>query len=78
MFLTQRQKYVKAMLRAINKARVVYWQGKVKYSKTMGLRVIKRFERVNKTKFDPFNELHIEYITGHADNEHLFYKIKRL
>lgn len=78
MFLTQRQKYVRAMLKAIDKARFVYWQGKVKYSKTMGLRVIKRFERVNKTKFDPFNDLHVEYVTGHGDNEHLFYKLKRL
>lgn len=73
-----RKRYVKAMLKAIDKARVSVWVGGRTYSKTFGLRVIKRFQKVNKTMFDPFNKYHVDLITGHAEYEHLFWKAKRL
>jgi hypothetical protein len=73
-FLSERKRYVKAMLKAINKAREPVWIDEERQSKTDGLRVIKRFERVNKTKFNPFDKRHLEMIHGNASHEHFFRK----
>ena len=43
-----------------------------KHNRTDGLRVIKRFERVNECVFDPFDRYHVGVISGHADKEHFF------
>jgi len=73
-FLSERKRYVRAMLKAINKAREPVWIDEKQQSKTDGLRAIKRFERVNKTKFYPFDKRHIEMIHGNARYEHFFRK----
>ena len=70
-----RKRYIRAMLRAINKARVSVWDGK-KTSKTNGLRVIRRFEKVNKCDFNPFDKYHVELIVGHGDDEEFFRSAK--
>jgi len=72
-----RRKYVRAMLKAINKARQNHFEGE-SASKTDGLRVIRRFEKVNKIKFDPFNSLHIDAISGWGKYEGFFRAIKNL
>ena len=72
----QRRKYVKAMLKAINKAREPVWNFDKPVSKTYGLRVIRRFEKVNRTRFDPFDSLHVEMCTGHGNHEQFFRRIK--
>ena len=78
MFLTQRQKYVRAMLKAIDKARQPTLGDPRTYSRTFGLRVIKRFRKANNhLRFNPFDEFHVETVTGMASNEHLFWIIKR-
>lgn len=70
--------HLKAMMKAIDKARDC---GDCKYSKTDGLRAIKRFERVNGISFNPFNKYHIEAISGSAGDERFFriagYVLKR-
>ncbi len=68
---SERKKYVYAMLRAIDKARSPVWVFEQQESKTNGLRVIRRFERVNKTTFNPFDKSHVDYIHGHGNNESL-------
>jgi hypothetical protein len=73
-FYSERKRYVRAMLKAINKAREPIWIDEKWQSKTDGLRVIKRFERVNKTKFDPHSKRHLEMIHGNASHEHFFRK----
>lgn len=66
---------LKAMMRAIDLARTC--GGKV-YSKTDGLRVIRRFERSNGIRFDPFNEYHLQAVSGMAWNESLIRRLKNL
>ena len=73
-FLSPSKRYIYAMLRAVDKAREPFWIGEQWQSKTDGLRVIRRFERVNKTSFDPFNEEHLNLIAGHASHEAFFRK----
>lgn len=73
----KRKKFVKAMLKAIDVARDPVWIGEDRVSRTMGLRVIKRFERVNNCAFDPFNDYHVELVHGHASNELFFKKMKQ-
>ncbi len=64
-FMTEREKYRYAMMQAIERARTPFL-GKAKESKTDGLRTIRRFERVNKVTFDPFNTTHLGIIEGGA------------
>lgn len=67
------KRYIKAMLKAIDIARIDV-QTKVKTSKTYGLRAIKRFEEANEISFDPFNERHLNKIAGAGHNEELLRK----
>ncbi len=73
-FLSETKKYNYAMLKAIDKAR----SGTPKYSKTDGLRVIKRFEKVNNVKFDPYSSTEVMIITGRAKWEFFFRKLNNL
>lgn len=73
-FLPPSKHYTYAMMKAINKAREPVWIGEKWQSKTDGLRVIRRFERVNKTAFNPFREEHLELISGNASHEAFFRK----
>ena len=73
-FLPPSKRYAYAMLRAVDKARAPVWIGEKWQSKTDGLRVIRRFERVNKTSFDPFSEAHLELTAGNASHEAFFRK----
>jgi len=66
------------MLKAIDLARQPIWDFNKLESKTNGLRVIKRFERVNKVKFDPFNNDHLDLIYGNASNESFFRSMTHL
>ncbi len=72
---SERKKYVYAMLKAVDKARSPVWAFEQQESKTNGLRVIRRFERVNKTTFNPFDKSHINWIHGHASTESLSRKL---
>ncbi len=72
----ERKKYVHAMLNAINKARRSIWMFEQQESKTNGLRVIRRFELVNKTTFNPFDKTHIEHIHGNGNNESLIRRLE--
>lgn len=64
----RRWRFKRAMLRAIRKARTDIWVGPDE-SMTCGLRVIKRFERVNRRRFDPFNKDHVFLISGNGSFE---------
>lgn len=75
-FLPQSKHYTYAMMKSIDKAREPSWIGEQWQSKTDGLRVIRRFERVNKTAFNPFSEEHIELIAGNASHEAFFRKAR--
>lgn len=67
------RQYKKAMLKAIDKARSVYdGISTHMYSKTDGLRVIRRFEKVNSINFDPLNSTHLRMIQGNARHERFF------
>ena len=74
-FLPPSKRYTYAMIKAIDKARQPVWIGEKWQSKADGLRVIRRFERVNKTAFNPFSEEHIELIAGNASHEAFFRKV---
>jgi hypothetical protein len=67
--------YVRGMLNSIERARenTIY---KNKMSRTDGLRVIKRFEKVNGITFNPFCAAHNEKIRGCANNESFFRAVK--
>ena len=71
-FLPKSKRYTYSMMKAIDKAREPIWIGEKLQSKTDGLRVIRRFERVNKTAFNPFSEKHLEFIAGNASHEAFF------
>lgn len=78
LFASERTVYARHMLRAIDEARTSYWNMReTKYSKTDGLRVIRRFEEVNGIKFNPRNNNHVYVISGHASNESFFRKIRK-
>lgn len=72
-----RKKYVKAMLKAIDAARSESSGPKRKFSKTDGLRVIKRFEKVNNIAFDPFNIHHVDIVSGWGWNESMLRSLKK-
>ena len=74
-FISERKRYVRAMLKAVDTAREPVFIGEEWQSKTNGLRAIRRFERVNKTKFDPFDKRHLELIHGCASHESFFRKV---
>lgn len=67
--MSRHRRYVRAMLKAIDVAREPVWDFDVRASRTDGLRVIRRFERVNGTRFDPFNETHLEAVAGNGSHE---------
>lgn len=69
--------YVRAMMRCIKSATFDILTEQIS-SKTDGLRVIKRFEKVNKIKFDPFNINHRELVIGHGMNESFFRAVELL
>jgi hypothetical protein len=73
----KRKIYVFGMMRAINKLRSVYRLGKkIKYTKTDALSMINRFERVNKEKFNPFDNYHLSILTNEVENESFFRSMK--
>jgi hypothetical protein len=76
-FMSSRERYVKAMLKAIDEARRCGWYGGVTESKTDGLRVIRRFEKVNSINFDPFDSAHIDMVSGCAEYENFFRKARQ-
>ncbi len=62
---TAEGRYSRAMISAIKKARYNFWADDGKgVSMTGGLRVIRRFERVNKTAFNPWNDTHLDTVSG--------------
>lgn len=63
--------YVRAMMKAIRGA-CNKTMHKNQMPLTYGLRVIKRFERINKVKFDPFDSAHCDIIYGCANDEAFF------
>jgi hypothetical protein len=68
-------RYKKAMLKAIDRARQVSNGIDTKLlTKANGLRVIRRFEDVNSIDFDPFDSTHLRMITGMARHERFFRK----
>lgn len=71
----KRYLYVRAMFKSIECARDKKMHAN-RMSKTDGLRVIKRFERVNRIAFDPFNATHNDTIYGCANDESFFRAIK--
>lgn len=75
-FLPRSKHYTYAMMKAIDKAREPVWIGEQWQSKTDGLRVIRRFERINKTAFNPFSEDHLDLIAGNASHEAFFRKAR--
>ena len=75
LFINERKKHVKAMMRAIKYATTPANKDK-RESKTNGLRVIRRFESVNNIKFDPANRSHLDYIYGCAHIEGFLRKAK--
>lgn len=76
--MSPKERYIYAMLNAINYARQPVWIGENCQSMTDGLRVIKRFEKVNNTRFDPFNSEHVDAVTGYASCESFLRKTKRI
>lgn len=71
----KRWRYVRAMLKSIEYAREKTMHAN-RMSKTDGLRVIKRFEKVNGIAFDPFNPMHNNIIYGCANDESFFRAIR--
>ena len=71
-FLPASRRYTYAMMRAINKAREPCFVGETWASKADGLRVIRRFELVNKTAFNPFLVEHINTVAFQAAHEQFF------
>lgn len=67
-----KRRYRKAMMNAISFAAQNPWNDDKPASKTDGLRVIHSFERVNKTKFNPFDGCHVELVAGHGKDESFF------
>jgi len=74
--LSERARYVSAMMEAIDVARTCPALVRKLATKTNGLRVIKRFEKVNGYKFDPFNDEHVQAIAGHGYDEAFFRSVK--
>lgn len=74
---TKTSRYRKAMMKAIKKAAQETIMFKAS-SLTNGLRVIKKFEQINKTKFNPFDEYHVELVTGNGCHEAIFRRLKLL
>ena len=72
-----RRRYVKAMLKAIKKARHNCWDEDNPAPMTDGLRVIRTFERVNGIKFDPFDEQHVYMVSSWGWAERSFRSLKR-
>jgi len=70
--LTKRGRYVRAMMKAIDVACRSCWTSDPRGRKTDGLRVIRRFEQINNTEFDPFNSTHVDTIRGWANTEGFF------
>ena len=70
-----RKRYVRAMMSAIKKAAAPVFDFEPKASKTDGLRVIRRFERVNQTVFDPFDSTHVFICSGWGSTESFFRRI---
>lgn len=73
-----RYRYVKAMMEAIKLAQATtFGVGKLS-SKTDGLRAIRRFEKINKVKFDPFSTVHTRFVTGCGIHEEFFRSASRI
>lgn len=75
-FLPQPKKYTYAMMNAIDLARKptkfeLQFSGSMQ-SRTNGLRVIRRFEKVNKIPFNPLNDRHLKLVEGNAGHEAFF------
>ena len=75
-FLPPSKRYTYAMIKCIDKARNSAFIGDQRQSKTDGLRAVRRFERVNKIVFNPFNKEHSKLIAGNASNEAFFRKAR--
>lgn len=75
--INKRNSYIKAMLKAINLARSESSLNP-KSSMTDGLRVIRRFEKINNIKFDPFNKTHLNKIAYNGSHESFFRSMKIL
>lgn len=73
----KRRRYVAAMMQGIGMASAPCFIGG-KSSKTDGLRVIRRFERVNGVAFDPRNSSHVSAVAGNGHNENFFRRAKRV
>ena len=48
-----------------------------KASKTDGLRAIRRFEKVNRTAFNPFDKYHQSIVNGCGETESLLRSLKK-
>ena len=68
----KRKLYVRAMFKAIDLARTCPGYHEEVRRKTIGLRVIKRFEKVNNTRFDPFDTTHTAVVTSLGAFEDFF------
>ena len=79
-FLQRYKKYkrLKAMMHAIELAQTSVYDFDKKSSKADGLRVIRRFERLNNITFGPFNNDHLELINGGGIHEEFFRNVKRV
>lgn len=73
----KRSVYCQAMMKAIKRAQKDPISGRVS-SKPDALRVIRTFERVNKTIFDPFKSSHTDMVAGWGTHEALNRKIRVL
>lgn len=73
----KRRRYVAEMMQAIDMASTSYFLGG-KSSKTDGLRVIRRFEKINGIAFDPKNSGHLSVVSGNGHNENFFRREKRV
>lgn len=69
--------FVRNMIKAIDIARSESF-ATPRGSRTNGLRVIRRFEKVNGIKFDSRDVSHVARVHGMANYEYFFRKIKRL
>ena len=69
----KRWRYKRAMFKAIKEAMTDVFPYVNKYgSRSDALRVLKRFEKVNGFKFNPFNKNHVFMIAGCARHENFF------
>lgn len=70
--------YVSGMMKAIKQAQYNVWNKDKPASKTNGLRVIRRFEKINQIEFDPYDNFHVKTISGHGTDEAHFRRVKLL